>query len=393
MRPIVLTGLMLSGALSAMAQDVWDEPAGIETAGTAQLGLSYAGGGWGRPDYHLRLGAEANYVFETGLELGARGELGVQSGLRPRAGFGGILEPLGPPGSGDPGAFSGLARGADAGEDGGEVLLEAAYLYAGGGYGEVRLGQDYGIGERFFETGPQLFDTAALVNPDFDPTGLAMIRTEADFTGPSLRASYASPRLLGLRAGLSYAHRAPDRELRRDPLRSSAGDRVPRADDIFEAGLSLIRRLPRSGVRLRAAASWSTASIPRSLAQDAQSRMQVLSAGGALAFDGFEIGASALTSDNGFRTGGRYTAWTGSAAYTVGDYQLVAEYGEARDRRAAIESDSWNAGLRRNFGQHVTLAGGWRSTNTRLSGDMAASLPQVRASAEGIVIEITLRRE
>jgi predicted porin len=393
MRQLVLMALTALGAGAAMAQDIWDEPAGIETSGSAALGLSYAGDGWGRLDYHLRLGGEANYVLESGLEIGARGEIGVQSGLRPRAGFGGILEPVGPPGSGNPGAFSGLARGADADDRGGELLVEAAYLYAEGGYGEVRLGQDYGIGERFFESGPQLFQTAMLINADFDPTGLALIRTEADFTGPALRASYASPRLLGLRAGLSYAAQSPDRDLVRDGLRSADGDTVPRADDIFELGLNLSRRLPVSGVRLRGALGWSTASVSRSLVPGEQSRLEVFSAGGSVAVSDFEFGASGLSSNNGFRDGGRYTAWTASAAYDFGHFRLVGEYGEARDRRAAIESDSWNAGISRKIHPGITLAGGWRRTDTRLRGDFAAAIPERRVNAEGIVIEITLQRE
>ena len=60
MKPVFLTALISLVAGPGLAQDIWDEPGGIETAGAVALGLSYSGGGRDRLDYHLRLGGEAN---------------------------------------------------------------------------------------------------------------------------------------------------------------------------------------------------------------------------------------------------------------------------------------------------------------------------------------------
>ncbi|HBQ49254.1 MAG TPA: hypothetical protein DD728_10285, partial [Hyphomonas atlantica] len=101
--------------------------------------------------------------------------------------------------------------------------LEEAYVYIDGGYGEVRLGRDEGVAARFQENAPSVFSTLALGRQSLDPTGIDMVTTRHDLTGPSAKLSYATPRLVGIRAGLSFTPKADVRGLDRDADRNLPG--------------------------------------------------------------------------------------------------------------------------------------------------------------------------
>jgi hypothetical protein len=70
-----LTGLVLACAAvaaPAAAQDVWDDPGGIETSATYEVGAVLAPDADESALYVLRGGFEANFVLENGAELGVR---------------------------------------------------------------------------------------------------------------------------------------------------------------------------------------------------------------------------------------------------------------------------------------------------------------------------------
>lgn len=126
-----LTGLVLACAAvaaPAAAQDVWDEPGGVETAATYEAAAVIA------PDsdesllYLLRGGFEANFVLESGAEVGLRTSGGLELDHPGRAGFSGVYGPA-QPAPGLAGAFSGLARGPVSDDAGARARLETGYIY------------------------------------------------------------------------------------------------------------------------------------------------------------------------------------------------------------------------------------------------------------------------
>lgn len=372
----------------ASAQDVWDDPGGVETETSLEAGLVLA------PDADepvlglAKASLSANYVLMNGTIIGAAGSLEAQYDHPARAGFSGVFPPAAGAGEGGGGAFSGLGRGPAREDEDLRLSIETAYLYVDGGYGEARIGADQGIASRFFEGGPALFAHSGLVNPSLDPSGGVIARTDHDLTGPSVKVSFASARILGLRAGISYAPEAKQRGLDRDPARNFPGALRPEIEDTFEVALNLSRRLPQSGVRLRAGAAYSQAETSFRPDPTLYGDVETWSAGGSAEFSRLRLGGSYLASNNGIEgQPGDYSAWAASAAIPFGRIEAVAEVSGAEDDFAGLTSDSWQIGLAWSPEADWRLAGGWREVDT----DQQAGGPLLSAGGRrsGIVIEIT----
>lgn len=390
-RPALISLALGSLAPAAFAQDIWDDPGGWETEWEAGATIMAAPGAPEALQYVVTGGFSANYVLDNGAEIGFSAGAEFLRDHPARPDFSGLLPP-GPPGGGaqPPGAFSRLARGPAAEGSSPRFELDHAYIYIEGGYGELRLGSDDGIGVRFFEGGPALFTAAGLVNPDLDPTGRLIARTQNDPTGPAPKLSYASPRILGLRAGASYTPEA-SLESFEDALEDALpGGIVPELENAVELALNLSRRLPQSGLRLRAALSWSRADVAYSLQPGLYGAVETWSAGGSVEQGPWRAGASWLSSDNGIAAGsGDYTAWSLSTARNLGRFDLVAEYAEAEDDFARLESRAWQAGLAVTPEEGWRLAAGWRDERLTTAPLAPIASPAARESRRGIVVEIT----
>jgi hypothetical protein len=390
----VLIGLALgSVAPAALGQDIWDDPGGWETGWGAQAILMAAPSAPEPLQYVFTGSFSTNYVLENGVGIGFSAGAEFRRDHPARPDFSGLLPPgpPGPPGGAlSPGAFSRLARGPAAEARAPRYGLEHAYIYIEGGYGELRLGSDDGIGLRFFEGGPVLFTAAGLVNPELDPTGRLIVRTHNDLTGPAPKLSYASPRILGLRAGAGYTPQA-DLEGFGDDLEAVLpGGLVPELENAIELALNLSRRLPQSGLRLRAALSWSRADVAYALQPGLYGSVETLAAGGSVEHGPWRAGASWLSSDNGILAGtGDYTAWAFSAARSLGRFDLVAEYAEAEDAFARLVSRAWQAGFAVTPEAGWRLAAGWRDERLTTAPLAPSPRPAMRAPRRGIVVEIT----
>jgi hypothetical protein len=382
-----LTGLVLALAATATpaaAQDVWDDAGGPETAATYEAAAIDA------PDadesflYTLRGAFEANFVLDSGAIVGFRTSGGLDKDNPARAGFSGIVGPA-PAIASAPGAFSGLSRAASPSDTGPRARIETSYIYIEGGYGELRAGLDDGVAARFYEGAPSLFRHAALVNPNLDPTGQILARTDHDLTGPSFKVSYATPRILGIRAGVSLTPEANTSGLDRDPTSG------PDIENAAEVAVNVSRRLPRSGVRLRAGAAYSEADAALAAVPGAYDRVETWSAGGSVEFSSLAFGASYLTSNNGLSvTSGDYSALSAALRMTFGRIDAGLEFVDAADEAAGAESDSVGLSLGRDFGENVRVVGGWQRLNTRFTGNLLPRAPSIREKTDGIVIEITL---
>ncbi|MFN7163263.1 MAG: porin [Hyphomonas sp.] len=388
-----LTGLAIAAAAvsaPAAAQDVWDDPGGIETAITYEAAAVLATDAEESLLYTLRATFEANFVLDNGAEVGLRTSGGLDRDHPARAGFSGLIGPD-QPATGLAGAFSGLARGPGAEASGPRGRIETGYIYIEGGYGELRAGLDDGVAARFFEGAPTLFRHAGLANPALDPYGLVIARTDHDLTGPSAKISYASPRILGARAGASWTPVADAGGLDRDPVRALAGAPGPQIENALELAVNLSRRLPRSGVRLRAGAAWSQADATQPALPGIYDTVETWSVGGSAEFSSLAFGASYLDSNNGRALGnGDYTALSAGLRLTLGKLDAGFEFADAQDRGIGAESEAIGLSLGRKFGDRLRVVGGWQSLDTRYTGNPFPLAPLIREKADGVVIEITL---
>ncbi len=387
-----LTSLLLAFAVTggaATAQDVWDEESSLETEVSAEAAILLAPGGDAPVLYTVRGDFGVNYVVQNGAEIGLRLSGGVDMDHPARPGFSGNIGPA-VTDQEPAGALSGLARGPAPFDAGPRGRLEAAYIYIDAGYGEARIGLDEGVATRFFEGAPSLFRKAGLVNPALDPTGQALARTDHDLTGPSLKVSYATPRILGIRAGLSLTPEANAAGLDRDPV---GGPARPDLENAVEAALSISRRLPRSGLRLRAGAAYSQADTSAAGAPAVFDRLETWSAGGSVEFASAALGASYLSSNDGFALGrADYSALSAALRLTFGDLETGLEFANAEDEGLGVSSEALGLSLARPFGENLRIAAGWRWLDTAYRGNGPPARPSPGERTDAIVIEITLSR-
>ena len=371
--------------LPALAQEDW---AVWETDWKAEAGLVLSPDAEEPALWSLGLGFDTNRVLDSGLVLGLSVQLDAQQDHPARSGFSGIVAD---PAIGSPavvGAFSGLALSPAVEDDGARGELQVAYLYAEGGYGEVRIGRDDGVARRFALGAPSLFSTVSLHAPRLDPDGGAIVRTDHDLTGPAAKISYTTPRIVGFKGGLSYTPEAEARGLDRDPARILPGSAAYSLSDAAESSVSFSHRFRDSGVRVRAATAWSRADVDASpTAPVAYELVDTLSLGASAEWKNTTVGASWLGSDNGLQgQSGDYSAWTAGLTHTALGFDWGVEYGRATDDATGLEGESWRAGLAHPVSDTARIAFGYRSDQL----DFAANASSRYLGGEGIVIEITL---
>ncbi|MEL7547770.1 MAG: porin [Pseudomonadota bacterium] len=330
----------------------------------------------------LSLSSRAEKVFDNGLRVRLNGVLRSQYDNADSPGttrsFGTELTA--------PGAFSGQAGGLPSQSSGLRTRLESAYIQLDGSYGEVRLGKDRGVAARFYEGPPSAFSHARLDAPLLDPSGLGRIRTRHDITGPSVKLSYASPRLLGVRAGFSVTPDASadglDRRIGLDRNGLDGG-----LDEAYEVAINASRLLSSLDLRLEGMLAWSSGAVdePTTDLGDAyRSRMETMSTGGRIRYKDWTLGASWADSNDGLLDGD-YQSWTVGLGRPAFGFDWTVGYGSAEDGRTQLESDSWRIGASREFGDSAEISIGYLHDE--------AGTPDSVAKSDGVVLEVTLSTE
>lgn len=328
----------------------------------------------------VSLSGLAESVLENGVRLRARGALRLQADHPARpggtGGFGASnVAPVG--------AFSGLSSAAPIEDSDIRTRLETAYLQVDGGYGELRAGKDLGVGARFHEGTRSVLSHARLDSTLINPTGLSTVRTRHDLTGPSAKISYASPRILGLRGGISYTPDAHADGLDRRPG-AGTGGLSPETEDAVEIALNGTRRLRESGWRFDVGLAWSTAEVSSSGAVAAYNQIETWSAGTRIEKNDWTIGFSWLESDNGLPQS-KYDAWSAGLHREAYGTEFSIEYGQSEDRGANIKGESLRIGGARNWGKSTRVGVGFvQDSNTT---------PAETWESRGVVVEITLSEE
>ncbi|MEM5515674.1 porin [Henriciella sp. AS95] len=323
--------------------------------------------------YEFSLDNRVEKVLSNGAQISGRLTLRGQRDHPLRPGFDGAFG--GAPGPA--GAYSGLSGGLPGDETGARGSLEAAYIEVDGGYGEVRLGRDRGVAARFHEGAPSALTHARLDSPYLDPNGLKIIRTNHDLTGPSAKISYATPRILGLRAAASYTPDADARGLDRN-VSSSFGQ--PDLENAFEFAANLSRRLRSPDLRIDASLGWSTAEVGSAVGAPKDS-VETWSVGTQLEFPLLTVGGSWLSSDNGFQ-GGDYTAWEIGTGFEWSETDISLNYGEAEDELAVLSSEAISLAAARDITDSLRLALAYQDETLETAAG--------NRSGAGFVVEITL---
>lgn len=319
-------------------------------------------------------------VLENGVRLRARGALRVQADHPQRpGGIGGF----GDNAVAGVGAFSGLSGAAPIDDSDIRARLETAYFQVDGGYGELRIGKDQGVGARFHEGAKSVLSHARLDSTLLDPTGLSTIRTRHDLTGPSVKLSYASPRLIGLRGGISFTPSADADGLDRRPSAGTGGF-APETENAIEVALNGTRRLRESGWRFDVGLAWSTADISNPSLLVPYDRVETFSGGTRIEKEDWTFGASWLGSNNGLPNSD-YSAWSLGLHRDAYNTEFSVEFGQTEDDGAQLDSKSFRLGAARDFGESTKIALGYVEDRTESFGQ--------NWDSRSIVVEITLSQE
>lgn len=328
----------------------------------------------------LSITGNAEKVLENGVRLRARGALRLQADHSSRpGGIGGFGDALSAP----VGAFSGLSSGTPIESSDIWGRLETAYLQIDGGYGELRVGKNRGVAARFYEGPKSALSHARLDTALLDPSGLSTLRTRHDLTGPSPKLSYASPRILGLRGGISFTPEADADGLDRRPS-SGTGGVSPEIENAIELALNGTRRLRESGWRFDVGLGWSTADVSTNGPQNIYGSVETWSAGTRIEQGDWTFGASWLNSDNG-QPASDYSAWSAGLFREAYNIDFSAEFGESKDDGAVLNSKGWRLAAGKDFGKDTRIAVAY------LHDELTT--PLHKWTAQGVVVEITLSQE
>lgn len=379
----ILCLLIGSSTLAAQAQPFDEVDINLETVGVVAPALQESGEAEVEPILgEISLSARAERVLESGLRIRLNGALRTQYDNALSAGTTRSFGEL----AAAPAPFSGQAGGFSSGSDELRTRLESAYVQIDGAYGEVRLGKDRGVAARFFEGPPSALRHARLDAPLLDPAGLSLIRTRHDLTGPSPKLSYASPRILGIRAGVSVTPDASadglDQRVGLDRGGLSGG-----LDEAYEVAVNASRLLSSIDLRLEGMLAWSSASIdPPSagLSETYRDRVQSVSTGGRVRYKEWTLGATWAGSNDGLEDG-EYESWTLGVGRPAFGVDWTIGYGAAEDQRTGLDAESWRIGAAREFGDSARISLGYLSDE--------GETPNFAAKASGVVLEVTLSTE
>lgn len=404
-RSLTLAAVVIGAAAPAFAQDPdreWRVDARLTLAGAAvedETPLAPAGDGLLGS---ALLGVSRSDTFENGLTLGWRGAIRFERDAPSRPAFVGVLgncpasNALCPRLSG-PGGFvspispaTGLSASGIRPDDDGFIVLETAAVSLEGAWGEGALGLDSGAATRLDARPPTVLQRVSAVSPGLDPTGAVVTRARNDVTGSSFKATYLSPRWIGLRLGASYTPEANQRGADFDPDFSGAGLGSAGLENVWESAVSFARQLAEQNLRIRAAITYSTADSGSGLTGFGE--YEALGAGLELEQGAWTGGIRWLSSNNAVDSGnGDYEAWEAGLVHQEGEWRFGIEGGWAQDQLAGIEGSSWLVGASRKINDNLDIGLAWTAADPDMPVLSGLSVSHTNASNDGLVLELTVR--
>ncbi len=243
--------------------------------------------------------------------------------------------------------------------------VESAFLFVKGGWGEATLGWDEGAAARFSLAPPQALRTVSAFEDQLDPTGLGAPVLRNDLSGASAKLTAATPRLLGVRAGLSFAPQAQSVGLDQG-FEPRAGLVQLEPEQILEAGVSF-SRVWRSGWETSAALTYATAQAggPAPFG-----RIETWGGGARFGLGGWRFGAAGLVSDGG-APGADYDSFGAGLARDLGDWTFALSAGSSEDELAGVKLETASAEIQKRFGEGFALGAALRSGDRRTRTDPA----------------------
>lgn len=341
---------------------------------------------------------ERSDTFDNGLTLSWLGAVRLERDAPSRPAFAAAFGscPAGSPGCATSGGLSpvspatGISVGGSTLDEEGFVSIEAASVALNGPWGEGVLGLDTGVAARLDARAPTVLSRVSASSPGLDPTGLNMTRARNDVTGSSAKASYLSPRWLGLRLGVSYTPQAEQRTADFDPDRGGAGLASAELEDVWEGAVSFARQFAEQDLRVRAAVTYTSATSGSGLAGFGD--YEAWGAGLELEHDGWIGGARWLSSNNAWDAAPRnYSAWEVGLVREIDGWRLGAEAGWSEDKLLNMEGSTWLVGVSREISHNLDIGLAYTASEADIPVSTGVSPGHRNASNDGLLVELTVR--
>lgn len=342
-RTVQLAVLMAGVSTLATSHAFAADPVKLEVSGRASVAAGLVDGEE-KADADAEITVKGSTVLSSGLELGAVVE-GRLDGQQPNQLYAG-------------GRYSSMLIGGPRGVAPltSDAYLQGAYGYARGGFGQIIVGRDHGVGRTFAVTAPTIFKSVNVNDWRTDLSGLNDVHTVNDFSGYSTKFTYLPPAnflggaLGGLQLGVSYspslAHCgedlcAPEDRLMIAPNGQLLGD-TSRWDDVVEAAMYYQKQVGgRRGVVLGVGASYVSADEDARLATNVFDDYRAYAVGLNLGFRGLTVGGSVKTTNSGLAQLDEdgYLAFDAGITFKTGeekgDWGVMLGYGQAEANVAA----------------------------------------------------------
>lgn len=322
------------------------DPVKLEVSGKTSAAAGVADGE-AKADADVEVAVKGSTVLENGLELGAVIE-GRLDGQQPNQLYGG-------------GRYSSLLIGGPRGIAPltSDLYLQGAYGYVRGGFGQLIVGRDHGVGRTFAVTAPTIFRSVNVNDWRTDLSGLNDVHTVNDLSGYSTKFTYLPPAnflggaLGGLQLGVSYspslAHCGEDLCSPEDRLMIAPNGQLlteaSRWDDVVEAAMYYQKEVGgRNGLLLGLGASYVSASEDALVTSPVFDDYRAYALGLNLGFRGLTVGGSVKTTNSGLADLDKdgYLAFDAGITFKTGedrgDWGVMLGYGQAEANVAAPPS-------------------------------------------------------
>lgn len=255
-----------------------------------------------------------------------------------------------------------LALGGDSATS--NVQTDEAYAYFAGNWGRTNFGKEDGAAYLLQVAAPSADSNVdglrtQIQGFDLDGVALALDYDHADFRGAQ-RLTYLTPKFSGFQAGVSYAPEDADNASAAgtgaigSPAALAAGE----YKNLFEGAVRWDGEF--EGFGLSAGAGYSTAEVDTAGA-GLDGDLNTWNAGLNVAFQGFSVGATYLSSEQDLLGGGSGDSdtWVIGAAWDNGPYHVGASYLNADLETVAYtgEADRWTVGAGYTYGPGMSFRG------------------------------------
>lgn len=357
----------------------------FETEATVAIGLGWDSQGDEYPAlFEIGVTSHTEKIMDNGSEIGIRFTLRGSHDNPNRVSGGGHITSLGTA------VLSGIHTDVKFSSERSETVrprarIETAFAYIDGGYGELSVGRDIGVATRLFEGPQSIFSHVRDTDAILDPSGLTISRSRLDWSGNSTKVSYVTPRLVGVRFGLSFTPKTDTDGLDRSTIRSLGRGLI----DIWEAGLNYVFTERKKGLRLRAGFGYSVSNVVEELTNYA-TKIDGWSSGVRIEGRDLSFGISFTSAEEGrlprflpsIRED-RSEVWSAGLERKAFRNSFSATFANLNRESDRLSSTSWSAGMKREIAKEFFVGVGLQGRRIKLG----------EREVEGIggILEITQR--